>query len=143
MEERRKGMRRVKKTYKGCTVYLQEKGNNEKIPGTNGNLYDITCYHCQKCGHYAAQCPGRVNSKKSETEEIHHTEDVSVRSNDESSEGLMIISICNYLAGDKSYSDNSILIDKGSTLSVFKNPKMLTSIKDSGTSTILALTNDG
>ena len=122
--------------------YMQEKDDREQVPGTDGNVYDVTCFHCQKYGHYAVQCPGIDSTKKNETEEIHHNEEVSVSSEEDSGDESMIISMCNYLAGEKTYGNNSILLDTGSTVSVFKNTKMLTDVKDSGT-TMRALTNGG
>ena len=54
----------------------------------------------------------------------------------------MIFSYCNHLVEGKSYDDNSILLDTGSTVSAFRNTRMLTDIMDAGR-TMRALTNGG
>ena len=67
---------------------------------------------------------------------------MTVYSEGSSDDESMIISYCNYLTKEKTHDENSILINTGSTVSVFRNPKMLTDVRETGT-TMRALTNGG
>ena len=84
--------------------YLQKKDEEEPTPGTDGKIYEVTCYHCQRFGHYAGQCPGRDGTEKQSQEQVHFTEEApSVGRDSESDDESVIISYCNHLKENKHY----------------------------------------
>ena len=121
--------------------YAQDNEEIEKpTAGTDGKVHQVTCYNCNKFGHYAGNCPEK---KKANTEEeTHHAEEVMLQSDEESDGESVILSFCNHLSEVKKYSNTDILLDTGSTVSVFNNRKMLTDIKTTP-NTMRALTNGG
>ena len=80
----------------------------------------MKCYSCNKRGHYSGECPEKNGS--SNTEETRYAENLSVNSDPDSEEGSLIL---NYDEGD-------ILLDTGSTVSVFINETMITDVKEQG-----------
>ena len=95
------------------------------VPGTNGITHDgITCYNCQRMGHYSADCP----------------DDRSIAT----TVGTTLTQYAYMLAQGTSagINPNWILLDSQSTISVFRNPTMLTNIRPS-THVLRALTNGG
>ena len=74
--------------------------------------------------------------------ETHYAEDISVDSEIRSEDSSLIVSFCNHLSSKKEYDEWDILLDTGSTISVFKTKKMLTDVKPSK-ETMRALTNGG
>ena len=90
----------------------------------------MRCYECGKNEHYAAQCPVKADEKiDTEKEEMHYAENVSMKSDADTDEESVIVSYCNHMAGEVKCDDTAILLDTGSTVSVFKNRKMLTDIE--------------
>ena len=106
----------------------------------------MKCYNCNKRGHYSAQCPNKSETQEDSflevKEESHYAEDISVNSDAKSDDESVLLSFCNHLSATKTYDEGDILLDTGSTVSVFKNTKMLTDIKPSK-QTMRALTNGG
>ena len=39
-----------------------EPTDDTNVPGTDGRVHDITCYNCNKRGHYASSCPNSNTS---------------------------------------------------------------------------------
>ena len=52
-------------------------------------------------------------------EETHHAENMSEKSDADSDEESLIVSFCNHLTQNNKYEDSDILLDTGSTVSVF------------------------
>jgi hypothetical protein len=148
---------------------MQYAQSGDPVPGTDGRLHpQLTCYTCHKKGHTSPFCPTRQtsgvqhqaqgmeitttnlsNGNSNEdnttvtgiTQHIHAVEVADTDSDDNSvivsfqfgQQGGQNLEACN---------DNSILIDTGSTCSVFKNPKMLLNIRRSN-KTLRVYTNGG
>ena len=119
------------------TEGLQFAQTSEIIPGRNGKLFqDVECYRCNKKGHYANQCPlvgkdGVQLMMVCETE-VPPTEDEGDRLGFNFMQRKDITSL----------PDTSVLIDTGSTISVFKNKEVLMNITKSASS-LRAHTNGG
>jgi hypothetical protein len=94
-------------------------------PGSDGRLHpDIRCYQCQSFGHYSQDCPTRLAPAPSTT-------------------GTTLLQHAFIMAQhDHAIDPNWILLDSQSTISVFKNPAMLTNIRNSGR-VLRANTNGG
>ncbi|KAI2506981.1 hypothetical protein MHU86_7478 [Fragilaria crotonensis] len=94
-------------------------------PGTNGITHDgITCYRCNNTGHYASDCP----------EEQHSGSNAS---------GTTLLQYgVMFTQGTSAIDPSWILLDSQSTISVFRNPDMLTNIRPSNR-TLRAVTNEG
>ena len=126
---------------------------------------DMACFCCGKKGHTVPTCPEKATRKKedwvvrkammhmqgeSEKESEGKEEDDASRTSSKGTKGApWAIGLLNvrkdclhgkmWAAGVK---ENSIILDNGSTLSLFANPKMVENIRESGTTLELA-TNAG
>jgi hypothetical protein len=91
-------------------------------PGKDGITHEgVKCYQCQATGHFAGDCPSGANT------------------------GTTLVQQAFVLAQAKMMPDIDptwILLDSQSTISVFKNPNMLTNIRKSDR-TLRAITNGG
>lgn len=137
----------------GNITGMQFAQNSAPVAGMDGRMVaHISCFKCYKKGHYSDFCPEmttgvqQLNIEATEsaepsehiegtevatrvTQHINVTEVEDTDSNDDS----VIISFQYHQANSISKNlaacdDNSILIDTGSTYSVFKNDKMLINI---------------
>ena len=135
--------------------YLQ----TEAIPGTDGCLiHRITCFSCNKKGHYSDNCPDATRRKNNEEQHMQTMEnminddatdvghiDEHVQHMQMTSSDTEIIHFSWNMTGSKKgqpYEDTDILLDTGSTFSVFKNPEMVLNIRNSP-HTLKAYTNSG
>ena len=121
--------------------FLQD-GANEIVPGRNGRSYPrIQCHNCQAFGHYSNNCPAQ--SQQNGSQFAMHGVELDM-SSDDSSYGPVIAEFmfAQRGAGDLSNYYDSVLIDSGSTCSVFCNDKFLLGIHDSDT-VLHATTNGG
>ena len=123
--------------------YAQE-AKDDLIPGTDGKTHNVKCYTCNRRGHYSGKCPSKASETEAitENEETHYTETLSVESDIETDDESVLISFNNHLAEQNDYLEGDILLDTGSTVSVFRDTKMLTDVAEAG-KTMRALTNGG
>ena len=137
--------------------YLQ----TDTIPGTDGRtIPHITCYVCGKKGHYSDKCPNIDNGNSNEqhahiandrqpvheeTQIIEHSEQMLQYGSDDGVEEeseIIHFSWSQIPEYNNKYSDTDILLDTGSTFSVFKNPQMVLNVRPSKT-VLKAHTNGG
>ena len=131
------------------TSYLQ----TEIIPGTDGRtIAHITYYNCGKKGHYADNCPAEEQGQNNEEQHVHVTDehdnelhdggDQMLQFEDNDDDIIHFSWTQVHYANSARYLDTDILLDTGSTFSVFKNKDMLLNIRD-GDQTLKAYTNGG
>lgn len=141
----------------------QDRGQHERcvIPGNNGRAFDqLYCNNCRVWGHVVAYCPypRKVPDPRSIVDGVQQmhsasivepasvpdntTNDVTQDTDDESHDVVMSFQCLNRHTRPEGYTDSSILIDSGSTCSVFHNKVLLQHITKSST-TLRAFTNGG
>ena len=137
------------------TSYLQ----TNAIPGVDGRLIShITCYNYNRKGHYADNCPGQNNNETNDQQHMQTRDTINDSISDEEmdineqmlqlegqdGEEDIVHFTWNQIKVDNGlkYKDTDILIDTGSTFSVFKNPQMLLNIRESERK-MKAYTNEG
>ena len=132
--------------------YLQ----TEVVPGTDGRtITHITCYNCNKKGHYSDNCPDSNTIGSSSEQHVQFTDDQNNNGMNSGSEEEQMLQmegenseivhfLWTQLTHIKSsrYLDTDILLDTGSTFSVFKNQDMLLNVRKNGR-TLKAFTNGG
>jgi hypothetical protein len=113
------------------------------IAGTDGHTYrSITCHKCKKKGHYAPKCPGTEESVESteanvtllnldessdeeNNEVVFMTVDIEEQSNKvEDDEHAVTL-----LNGSSTIDPNWVLLDTCSTVSLFRNEKLVKNIR--------------
>ena len=99
------------------------------VAGSNGLTHaDVTCYNCNSIGHYASDCPTERNTSATTL----------------TTAGTTLFQYAFMLAqsGANGINPNWVLLDSQSTISVFRNPDMLSNIRPS-THILRAMTNGG
>ena len=132
---------------KGIQGMINLNSNTNAIPGVDGRLIShITCYNCNCKGHYADNCPGQSYNETNDQQHMqtrdtinNNTSDEEMNTNEqmlqlEGQDGEEDIAHFTWkqikVDNKLKYKDTHILIDIGSTFSVFKNPQMLLNIKE-------------
>lgn len=132
-----------------AVTFLQHHG--APVVGTDGITHPgVTCFKCDKKGHYAPECP---DSETDDTVvpdtdvvqllQVHDEEDLGP------SEFTFIQSNTTTTFDDDAHArlsmipDTWVLLDSQSTVSVFKNPKFLTDIKEKDGDHLKVYTNGG
>ena len=125
---------------------LQYAQNEEPIPGRDGIMHqNIKCFNCNRKGHYADQCPfievenqhNQVEEEVTSEPEVEHgtQQFITAQENDveaEESSGNVeyAFEFC-FPQVEQGCDKNAILIDTGSTCSVFNNRNMVLNIRKS------------
>ena len=129
---------------------IQHSQIGELVPGTDGRTIDhIVCRICKNRGHYADKCP----SEAEDSGEQHHQYDNDNIEDDDHDGDDFVISFQYAQVGGQNdrgeqkravspYGRNAILIDTGSTFSVFNNKKMLINVRKA-TRKLRGYTNGG
>ena len=113
------------------TEGLQFAQRSDPVPGRNGKIFPtIECFKCNKKGHYASQCPSVER------------EGVQLMMSGTETEGDTLSFTFMHQQEINSPPTTSILIDTGSTISVFKNKELLKNVTKSDSS-LRAHTNGG
>ena len=109
-----------------------------------GRVFEgVTCYLCQEQGHFAKSCPFKsaVEKAKEDRKKIsakqQYYKGVEMKSDDDKDEdssgdeSLNVQWAFSYYSDEvaSKYNNKDILLDTGSTVSVFKNNKLITGIK--------------
>ncbi|NBR23750.1 MAG: hypothetical protein EBU08_08270, partial [Micrococcales bacterium] len=106
---------------KGGAAKGNEKAETAGGPKQKKDKKDVTCFCCQKKGHYISECPLAKKARElieEEEENIHVTEDFVHMTTEE------VV----YAAG-KGLGPNDVLLDNQATVSVFFNAELLTNIR--------------
>jgi hypothetical protein len=112
------------------------------IPGTNGKLFPrITCSRCNKLGHYADFCPERIDSSHQQHVMM---DDIELHPDSDSDDGSLThdFTFAHQFHEDNASYHHKILIDSGSSCSVFCDKSLLTNIRPSD-EPLTAYTNGG
>ena len=140
------------------TSYLQ----TQAVPGTYGRLiWHIMCFKCNKKGHYTDNCPednprNEQQHVQANDPEAYNNEGATVvgdgnvqhlqvfeNDNTEGNSNIVHFSWTQEMhPKNQDYKDTDILLDTGSTFSVFKNHQMVLNIHDSD-HVLKAYTNGG
>jgi hypothetical protein len=104
-------------------------GNQEVQKTTAKKDKDITCFNCQKKGHYANKCPDRkIAAKESDEEDhlrtLHATWEASVHVTTRE------VRVHNAVKKPKNIADDEVLLDNKADISII-HPRLLEHIKDS------------
>jgi hypothetical protein len=106
--------------------------NGTPTPGTNGDIHErVKCYNCNTYGHYASVCPTDVQEGH---QMLQMAADESVYQSE--------FSFAQAGTGHNIIPNTWILLDSQSTVSVFKNRKLLWNIRPSP-ETLRVHTNGG
>mmetsp|Transcript_3286 Transcript_3286/g.4608 ORF Transcript_3286/g.4608 Transcript_3286/m.4608 type:complete len:229 (-) Transcript_3286:1749-2435(-) len=145
----------IRKTSESTRKKKKKKSNNEDkdgliegaqydqgnlTPGTNDTAYEgIACYVCDKQSHYSRMCPEKQKLLKKTSQ--NHQEGVNLNSNIRGSEddsdysdveveyyGIQAQQHFQETVGDTTVNETGIIIDTGSSVSVFDNKDYLTDI---------------
>jgi hypothetical protein len=130
-QQGRRGQSRDEEEVTGLT-FLQ---NGAPVPGTDGTLHEqIRCYNCQSLGHNASVCP-QENQEQGGVQLLQATHETI---DDNADEYVSEFTFLNVQPHEFSFQQNDVrfdiipstwvLLDSQSTVSVFKNRKLLTNI---------------
>ncbi|KAI2508903.1 Reverse transcriptase (RNA-dependent DNA polymerase) [Fragilaria crotonensis] len=123
-----RGVQQAASPEASAMTFAQRSTSSVTVPGTNGLTHeDIQCWTCQQHGHYAGNCPtGEATSGTTLTQYAF----MLAQSAPPPPECEHVIN------------PDWILLDSQSTMSVFRNARMLRNIRNSGR-VLRALTNGG
>ena len=119
--------RRERHEEESALSFLQ---NGTPVPGDDGETHNrVRCYNCQANGHYANNCPDRDAATGTQMLQLESTSEPEPHGDQDSdTDGTPNFTFLN--AGDLIPS-TWILLDSQSTVSVFRNRKLLTNIRHS------------
>jgi hypothetical protein len=115
--------------------------NSTPVPGTDGATHErIKCYNCQNTGHYAGECPQESRDQQG-VQLLQVAQDSSPSTMDETYVSEFTFLQVGKMPGDFSFHQSDtryeiipstwILLDSQSTVSVFKNGRLLSNIRAS------------
>jgi hypothetical protein len=149
-QQERRGQPRDEEEVSGL-IFLQ---NGAPAPGTDGALHEqIRCYNCQDLGHYASVCP-QENQEQGGVQLLQATHETTNDHEEDEGEYISEFTFLNVQHPSRQFSFQQtdvrfdiipstwVLLDSQSTVSVFKNHKLLTDIRTS-TSKLRVHTNGG
>ena len=123
----------------GAQYATQNRNTKSGTKGSEADMKEVTCYYCKAQGHYANECPLREDK----IGETHLTKgEASDDSDRDAGDKDLITSYCYHLDDLAQHDEDSILIDTGSTVSIFNNEEMLTNVREVS-QTMRAITNGG
>ena len=119
---------------------IRDNSSGDLIPGTDGRIFDVTCYGCQQRGHYRDKCPNVYASGTSTSSAAHvqqsneSTEEAQERGTTTPSAAHIIVSSFAQQHGVNKDIINKYwaILDTCSGASVFCNRQLVTDVRPTG-----------